>query len=425
MKRPDKIRKLRTRGGAAISRGLQKFRLKKSPARASLEPVWHGSGGSGHPVLFVGHDAHLAGSQMLLLEMLRKARASGTMDPMVILLGDGVLESDYRKLATTCSIVPMLKAGMSLPDAVARAIAAAPRTPIVAICSTIACAEVGRVCRSADIPVVHLINELPTTVESNGWEDLVHDIGATARRMVFVSNFSRQAFVDRFGLAESRCAIVHPGWLEHEVDVTDRSKLRSRIRRNLKLPEDSLIVLGCGQIHPRKGVDLFVQVAARALEQPGMERVQFVWIGDGSADDTRWVNHDVDLLPCRDRIHLVPSRADIHSYFEAADLYVLSSREDPYPIVGVQAMAAGLPVFAFDGAGGAPEALADGVGVVVPFLDTEAMARKVVELIQVDSARHAMGDAARSRAESSCSSTQHFEGIMEVVASTSGVDLQH
>ena len=362
---------------------------------------------------------------MLLLEMLRKANASGTMDPMTILLGQGVLESDYRKLAPLCSTVPMLKAGMTSADAVARAIAAAPRKPVVAICSTIGCAEAAQACRSNDIPVVHLINELPTTVEANGWEDLVLDIGATARRIVFVSHFSRKAFVDRFGLAESRCAIVHPGWLEHEVDTTDRSKLRSRIRRNLKLPEDALIVLGCGQIHPRKGVDLFVQVAARTLEHPGTERVHFVWIGDGTADDIRWVTHDVDLLPCRDRIHLVPSRADIHSYFEAADLYVLSSREDPYPIVCVQAMAAGLPVFAFDGAGGAPEVLADGVGVVVPFLDTEAMARKVAELIVDDSARHDMGDVARSRAESSCSSTHHFAGVMEVVASTCGVDLQH
>ena len=83
------------------------------------------------------------------------------------------------------------------------------------------------------------------------------------------------------------------------------------------------------------------------------------------------------------------------------------------------------PPLAFEGAGGAPEALADGAGVVVPFLDTEAMARNVAELIQDGSARHAMGDAARSRAESSCSSMHHFEGIMEVVASTCGIDLQH
>ncbi|MBG80782.1 MAG: hypothetical protein CMJ39_08770 [Phycisphaerae bacterium] len=425
MKRPDKIKKIRTRGGAAISRGLQKFRLKKSSTQASLEPVWHGNAGTGHPVLFIGHDAHLAGSQMLLLEMIRKARASGTMDPMVILLGDGVLESDYRRLAPTCSVVPMLKAGMTLADAVSSAIAAAPRRPLVGICSTIACADAAQACRSSDIPVVHLVNELPTTVEANDWEDLVLDIGATARRIIFVSHFSRKAFVDRFGLAESRCAIVHPGWLSHEGDPADKLKVRSRIRRTLKLPEDALIVLGCGQIHPRKGVDLFVQVAARTLEQPGTDKVHFVWIGDGTADHTRWVNHDVDLLPCRDQIHLIPSKSDIHPYFEAADLYVLSSREDPYPIVCVQAMASGLPVLAFDGAGGAPEALVDGCGIVVPFLDTKAMSEKLVGLVQDETARLAMGEAARARAQSSCSSDHHFEGVMDVVASTCGVDLKN
>ena len=153
--------------------------------------------------------------------------------------------------------------------------------------------------------------------------------------------------------------------------------------------------------------------------------MHFVWIGDGTADHTRWVKHDVDLLTCRDRIHLVPSKPDIHPYFEAVDLYVLSSREDPYPIVCVQAMASGLPVLAFDGAGGAPEALGDGVGVVVPFLDTEAMSDKLIELIRDDSARKSMGEAARTKAKSSCSSSHHFEGVMEVVASTCGVDLQN
>ena len=118
--------------------------------------------------------------------------------------------------------------------------------------------------------------------------------------------------------------------------------------------------------------------------------MHFVWIGDGTVDDTRWIVHDIDALPCRDRIHLVSSKPDIQPYFEASDIYVLSSREDPYPIVCVQAMAAGLPVIAFDDVGGAPEALVDGTGVVVPFLDTGAMAQSILDLVRDDAARARM-----------------------------------
>ena len=428
MRRPGKIRKLATRCGAAVEAVLKRLRVKRPRSAATATPTWRASAGalrSGHPVLFVGHDAHLAGSQMLMREMLRLANASGTINPMVLLLGEGVLENDYRRMATTCSVASMLDEGVPVEDAIAAAIAAAPQRPEVALCSTIACASAARVCRGLDIPVVHLINELPTTVESNGWEDLVLDIGASARRMIFVSRFSREAFIDRFDLDESRCEIVYPGWLENGQISSDRDRHRRSIRRELSIRDEALIVLGCGQIHPRKGVDLFVQVAARVLAQPGTEDVHFAWVGDGTAHDTRWITHDIAALPCRDRIHLVQSRSDVHPWFEAADLYVLSSREDPYPIVCVQAMASGLPVVAFDGSGGAPEALSEGGGQAVPFLDTAAMADAVVALIRDGSARQAMGEAGQDRATKACTSRHHFEGVLDVVASTCGVDLRH
>ncbi|MEE2906874.1 MAG: glycoside hydrolase family 99-like domain-containing protein [Planctomycetota bacterium] len=428
MRRPGKLSKINKHGCAAIKKARQRLLPSRGARRTAMEPLWRnvstGKSTGKHSVLFVGHDAHLAGSQMLLLEMLRMARESSQINPMLLLLGDGVLEPNYQKLVTTCNIVPMMEAGIAPADAIAAAIASAPLQPEVAICSTIACAGAAQVCRGLDVPVVHLINELPTTVESNGWEDLVVDIGTAARRMVFVSRFSQQAFVNQFGLDESRCAIVHPGWLGNGHMQSDHDRLRLRIRKELSLPENALIVLGCGQIHPRKGVDLFVQVGARVLAQEGTDAVHFVWIGDGSADDTRWVAHDIASLPCHDRIHLVSSKPDIHPYFEASDLYVLSSREDPYPIVCVQAMAAGLPVVAFDGVGGAPEALVDGTGLVVPFLDTAAMADSILGLIKDEAGRVAMGVAARSRAQDRCSSKHHFDGVLDVVATTCGVDLR-
>ena len=101
------------------------------------------------------------------------------MDPMALLLGDGTLEQDYQKLVSTCNILPMLDAGIEVDAAIKSAILATPRRPEAVVCSTVATAAApARACRSLDLPVIHLINELPTTVESNGWEDLVLDIGA-------------------------------------------------------------------------------------------------------------------------------------------------------------------------------------------------------------------------------------------------------
>ena len=91
--------------------------IGNSQTRPAMEPLWRPApgrkSGGGHPILFVGHDAHLAGSQMLLLEMFRMARECSSMEPMALLLGDGALEPEYQKLVSTCNILPMLEAGLS------------------------------------------------------------------------------------------------------------------------------------------------------------------------------------------------------------------------------------------------------------------------------------------------------------------------
>ena len=215
MRRPGKLAKIRKHGSAAMHAVGKRMPIGNSQTQPAMEPLWRPAPGrsrsSGHPVLFVGHDAHLAGSQMLLLEMFRMARGCSGMDPMALLLGEGALEQDYQKLVSTCNILPMLEAGIEVDAAIKSAILAAPRRPEAVVCSTVATAAAARACRSLDLPVIHLINELPTTVESNGWEDLVLDIGASARRMIFVSDFSRRAFIEGFGLDPDRCE-GPPGW---------------------------------------------------------------------------------------------------------------------------------------------------------------------------------------------------------------------
>ena len=82
--------------------------------------------------------------------------------------------------------------------------------------------------------------------------------------------------------------------------------------------------------------------------------------------------------------------ADTAPYFLAADVFALTSREDPCPLVNFEAMESGLAVVAFQGAGGAPEVLGDG-GVCVPYIDVDAMARADARAPGRSRARDEMG----------------------------------
>ena len=70
---------------------------------------------------------------------------------------------------------------------------------------------------------------------------------------------------------------------------------------------------------------------------------------------------------------LIPGqREDVRDYYNAADVFLLTSREDPFPSVVLEAFAAGLPVVAFADTTGCEELIAEH-GSLVPVGDLSAV----------------------------------------------------
>jgi glycosyltransferase involved in cell wall biosynthesis len=109
-------------------------------------------------------------------------------------------------------------------------------------------------------------------------------------------------------------------------------------------------------------------------------------------------------------------RDDVGELMAAADVFLLPSREDPFPNVVIEALAAGTPVVAFADTGGAPEALTDGAGVVVPYLDVDAMAQAAFELMVNPNSCQSMRRAALAAAER-YSFQSYYEAIRRLIVS--------
>jgi hypothetical protein len=82
-----------------------------------------------------------------------------------------------------------------------------------------------------------------------------------------------------------------------------------------------------------------------------------------------------------DRLHSVGLDFDTDDYYAGADVYALTSREDPFPSVVLESLAVGLPVVAFAGTGGAEQILSRGCGVLVPQVKAHAFAVAVDALL--------------------------------------------
>jgi glycosyltransferase involved in cell wall biosynthesis len=90
----------------------------------------------------------------------------------------------------------------------------------------------------------------------------------------------------------------------------------------------------------------------------------------------------------------------IAKYYQAADVYVHATKADSFPTTILEAMACGLPVVASN-VGGIPEQVDDGItGFLVPLEDPRALEQKVVQLLQNDTLRNSMREAACQKAQS-------------------------
>ncbi len=113
-------------------------------------------------------------------------------------------------------------------------------------------------------------------------------------------------------------------------------------------PRDYLI-LGAGFAHIRKGFDLFLQLARKVLAQRA--DVHFVWVGDIQSVLKTYLAPEMAQAAATGRFHHIPFTERVAPYFSAADVLALTSREDPFPTVVMEALACGVPCVAFDETG--------------------------------------------------------------------------
>jgi 1,2-diacylglycerol-3-alpha-glucose alpha-1,2-galactosyltransferase len=117
---------------------------------------------------------------------------------------------------------------------------------------------------------------------------------------------------------------------------------KAAARKALGIAEDAWVVVGAGQVQPRKRVDDFVN-AARQLPQ-----MHFVWVGGMPfgklAADHGAMRQMLDTAPANFSCTGVIEHEAVKQHYQAADVFWLPSEQETFGLVAVEAAAAGLPV---------------------------------------------------------------------------------
>lgn len=165
-------------------------------------------------------------------------------------------------------------------------------------------------------------------------------------------------------------------------------------RRELGIAADSAVVLAAGTLEWRKGADLFVQVA-NEVRRRTRRPVSFVWLG-GDLHGTEWERVRADRERSgADHVHFVGVRDDPLPWFATADVFALTSREDPFPLVCLESAAVGTPIVTYR-SGGMVELLEaagpEAAGGVIDHLDVGAFADQVLRLLDDEALRRAAAE---------------------------------
>ena len=297
-------------------------------------------------LLIVGHDAYPYGAQKLALNIGAHFRRQFGYEVAYMLLAGGPMIAEYEQIGRVCvtgtepeAIEPYLS---QLRDA-GFGIALTNTAPASATVSQL---------DEAGLRVVSLLHELGGIIDEYGLEGTMRANLTKSEHIVVPADLVAEELIRR-DLVEVERIATRPQGLYHQLEATESAG--ADVRRRLGIPPDARIILNVGSCDLRKGMDTFVHLARLAAhEAPDLH---FVWVGDANEATARWLRMDLDG-EVADRVHFVPYTEDIAGYFAAADVFFLSSREDPYPTVVLAAMQAGLPVVAFRGASGTEDLVA-------------------------------------------------------------------
>lgn len=368
------------------------------------------------PLLLVGHAADRTGPPIYLRNLLRWLRANRPdVEVQVALLAGGDLLDDLESLAPV-SVFPPLP-GTVDPEARELLLSGAvdeatwwARRREEALAEMMAPFGESPVVYATCAPAIELVRALPShppVLLSHVHEleiGLVHRLAprdrelflGKATRIFSVAHAVTDYLVDRHGV-DPEVVEQHPEMIDATSIVEATTGLDVAAERTRRgLDPDHHLVGACGTIEFRKGTDHFLRLAWELRRAAHERPVTLVWIGGDDAGLAR-ARDRADELGVADVIRFVGPQADPATWFALLDVFVMPSREDPFPLVCIEATAAGTPVVAFD-TGGIPELLDQGCGTVVPYPDVPRLAAEVQALLDDAPRRAAMGERGRELA---------------------------
>ncbi|MBV8359407.1 MAG: glycosyltransferase, partial [Deltaproteobacteria bacterium] len=379
-------------------------------------------------LIVVSHELTRTGAPAILLKIVEHLAGRKGLQILLLSAQGGTLFDDFCEWTRVIDLAAVRSSKISNELFLKMLMMSftAGTMPRVVIMNTACISSLIKSFHSAGLPVVTLVHELASIIDFKDFKDIYDH----SEFVVYPAMAVRDEAHSNYLLPAGKTEVIPQGLLEPDFGRVDKIGARASLLQEIGAPPTAFIVLGCGSMDLRKGIDVFVKVAAAAItaraSEPDRPPSHFVWVGGGPMHRHTpywYAQEDVKRSRIGANVHFIGPRADTEPYFAGCDAFLLTSRLDPFPCVIHEAMACGKPVIAFENSGGAPEALGEGAGVLVPYGDIAAAAKAVCALADDPASAASCGQRAEEIVRQKYCFSDYVDKILASIEERTGIQL--
>ncbi|MDO1451013.1 glycosyltransferase family 4 protein [Rhodocytophaga aerolata] len=147
------------------------------------------------------------------------------------------------------------------------------------------------------------------------------------------------------------------------------------LKQTLNIDPESFVWIMPGAIDYRKGIDR-IPALARLLGN----KVTIICLGTANSGYGYFIEQELQHYSLGNVIITGFRQEDYYDYLMLADGFVLTSREDPFPLAMIEGASTGKPIVSFN-SGGVKEFVKEGMGIVIDSEDIESLSKAMLMIM--------------------------------------------
>lgn len=354
-----------------------------------------------YKVLFISHEAYRTGAPIVLLHLLKWLKKNTALQLDILLLNDGPLKPEFKAIGKTY-VVQEIADRYSYPNRIKKKLFNSPVDPVEKVTAKLAANGYDVVYGNTALSLPWLgtfktahhtkticcIHELSYALNHCFSYDYLSQNLPPIDQIIAVSGAVKENLLNTYGLKDEQVALQYE-FIDTAATVNDKAS-------PLTADNKTFIIGSGGTPEWRKGADLMVPLAQKLMVQYPDLDFKIAWLGaDDENNYGKMIRFDAQKCGVSDKLLFIPPSNNPLDAIKQFDVFVVFSREDPFPLIALEAAFLSKPLIAFENSGGIPELVEQGAGLLASYLDIDALSRHIHQLYTDEQLKHQFGSRGR------------------------------